>query len=284
MTRTIQTAIFPVAGLGTRLLPATKSVPKELMPVYDRPVLQHAIDEAIAAGITRLVFVTHPSKDAIRDYLTRDRVLDAQLRNKGKDALARELDDLLPSNPVETVFVDQMEPLGLGHAILCARDVTGDGPVAVLLPDDAILAPRPTIADMAAAYGSAEVDHMIAAMWVPRDAVSRYGIVDADMPEPGQVVPVRGMVEKPAQNRAPSQLAVVGRYVLSPGIWDALADTPPGAGNEIQLTDAIARSIGTGGVSAFRIAGDRFDCGSHDGLVDAGVAFRDAARVTAAVA
>src|SRR6056297_1268450 len=282
MKQNITTAIFPVAGLGTRLLPASKSVPKELMPVFDRPVLQIAIDEALAAGITRRASVTHPSKPAIRDYLTPDKGLMSDLKDRGKDGLAARLDAMLPADPVEIIFVDQDEPLGLGHAILCARDVAGDGPVAVMLPDDVIMANQPTIAEMVRSYDPKEAAHMIAAMWVPREEVSRYGIVDADMPKPGGYSRVLGMVEKPPLNVAPSQLAVVGRYILAPGIFDALAVTKPGAGGEIQLTDAIAESIGTDGVSAFRIDGERFDCGSHDGLVDAGVAFRNAQKVTTA--
>jgi UTP--glucose-1-phosphate uridylyltransferase len=274
MSRRIHSAILPVAGLGTRLLPATKSVPKELMPVYDRPVIQLVIDEARAAGIRRLVFVTHPSKSAIEEYIRADHPIAAQLQERGKTQLAAQLDALSPEEDMEVVFVTQDEPRGLGHAVLCAREAVGPGPVAVMLPDDVVLGDQPTIGQMAQQFDPGMCDHMVATMEVPRTETAKYGIVEAEKPAAGRHVEITGMVEKPSPDQAPSELAVIGRYILSPSIFDVLAETPPGAGGEIQLTDAIADAIGKGGVSAFRITGERFDCGDHDGLLEASIACR----------
>ena len=270
MQRRIRTAILPVAGRGTRLLPATKSVPKELLPVYDRPLLQYAVDEARAAGITRLILVSHPDKSAIQHYFERDTDLRKALDDAGKAHLGRALDRLDPTDQMEVVFVHQTDPLGLGHAILCARDlITDDDPFAVMLPDDLILGDTPAIGEMARAYHHGDGAHMVATQTVPRQDTGKYGICDCPEPAAGRHVPVDGLVEKPEPGAAPSRVAIIGRYILDPDIFAVLADTPPGAGDEIQLTDAIAAAIGRDGVSAFRVTGDRHDCGHADGLLQA---------------
>jgi len=275
MSTGLTTAILPVAGNGTRLLPATKSVPKELMPIYDRPLIQVAVDEALASGIRRLVLVSHPSKKALQDYFQRDDELRRALHENGKTRLSRALDALDPTGEMELVFVHQTEPLGLGHAILCARDVVEPGPVGVILPDDVILSAEPTLGQMARAYDPGFACHMIATEKVPAEAVSSYGIAACEEPAPGRQVLVEGLVEKPAVGEAPSRQGVIGRYILDTSIFDELERTRPGAGGEIQLTDAIAAAIGRGGVSAFRIDGARYDCGNPDGLLAASLAFRD---------
>lgn len=274
MSTALHTAILPAAGLGTRLLPATKSVPKELMTIYDRPLIQFAVDEARVSGIKRLVVVTHPSKSSIQDYFEHDASLRKDLHRAGKQHLADQLDALDPSRDMEIVFAYQHEAKGLGDAVACARDQVGSGPVAVILPDDLILGDRPTIGAMAQIYDPGLATHMMAAMTVTAEDVSKYGIFDAELPAPGRQVKARGLVEKPQPADAPSQLAVIGRYILGPDIFDALTDTAPGAGGEVQLTDAIATALGRGGVAAFRTEGKRFDCGSHDGLLAASVAYR----------
>lgn len=272
----IRTAILPVAGRGTRLLPATKSVPKELLPVFDRPLLQYAVDEARAAGITRLVLVTHPSKTAIERYLTRDPDLHEALEDAGKEALSEDLNRMAPGKDMDIVFVNQEEPLGLGHAVLCARDaVEHSEPVAVMLPDDLILGNTLAMEEMLHAYDPGFGAHMLATQIVPRRDVSKYGICDCTHPAPGRQVTVNGLLEKPDPEHAPSRVAVIGRYILGPGIFDALERTSPGAGGEIQLTDAIADSLNAGGVSAFQITGTRYDCGHADGLLQAATAVRD---------
>lgn len=283
----IRTAIVPVAGRGTRLLPATKSVPKEMLPVYDRPLLQYSVDEARDAGIKKLVLVTEQSKISIQHYFERDEDLRDALEEAGKDDVSRALDRLDPTDDMEVVFVYQNEPLGLGHAISCARDVVDkDEPVAVILPDDLVIGATPTIGEMARAYDTGLSAHMLATQTVPKSEVHKYGICDCDSPAPGRQVLVKGMVEKPSAEEAPSQVAVIGRYILAHSIFDALAATDPGAGGEIQLTDAIATAIETDGVSAFRITGERHDCGHADGLLAASNAVQalrhDTQRPTAA--
>lgn len=268
MQTPVRTAIFPVAGLGTRFLPATKATPKELLPVLDTPLIQYAIDEARAAGVERMIFVSHPSKSAIERHVMDDVALRAQLQARGKDDLADALQEaaLCPVAD-DVIFTMQDEPKGLGHAVLCARDHALPGPVAVILPDDLILG-APCLSEMAAAYGSAGGGHMVATMTVDRDEVSKYGILSATA-DRGRVVAADGMVEKPAPDAAPSREAVVGRYILDHGIFDALATQPPGAGGEIQLTDAIARGAGAVGLTGFRFSGTRFDCGSKAGMLRA---------------
>ena len=270
MKTRVKTAIFPVAGLGTRFLPATKATPKELLPVIDRPLLQYAIDEARAAGIERLIFVSHPSKSAIERHVMADADLSATLRRRGKNDLADVLDaDAVDTARHDLVFVMQDEPLGLGHAVLCARDHVLDGPVAVILPDDLMVcAGAGCLAEMIAGYERAGVGHMVAAMEVAREEVKSYGILEIERRD-GQVVHARGMVEKPEPEAAPSRTAVVGRYVLAPSIFEALATQEPGAGGEIQLTDAIARDAARIGLAGFHLSGRRFDCGSKQGMLAA---------------
>jgi UTP--glucose-1-phosphate uridylyltransferase len=266
----VRTAIFPVAGLGTRFLPATKATPKELLPVIDRPLIQYAIDEARAAGVERMVFVSHPSKSAIERHVREDAELVATLRSRGKNEIADQLEaDAICTATHDVAFVMQDEPLGLGHAVLCARDHVLDGPVAVILPDDLMICDgRGCLAEMISGYMSAGAGHMVAAIEVARDEVSSYGVLKTTGRD-GQVVRASGMVEKPSPEHAPSRTAVVGRYILAPTIFETLASQTPGAGGEIQLTDAIARQASEVGLAGFHLPGRRFDCGSKQGMLAA---------------
>jgi UTP-glucose-1-phosphate uridylyltransferase len=264
MTQPVRTAIFPVAGLGTRFLPATKATPKELLPVLDTPLIQYAIDEARAAGIERMVFVSHPSKPAIERHVMDDLRLRRELEARGKQNLAHELKEAAFAPADDVVFVMQDEPKGLGHAVLCARDHALEGPVAVILPDDLILG-APCIGEMIDAYDGG---HMVASMNVAPAEVSKYGILAVTGQE-GRMTRADGMVEKPSADAAPSHMAVIGRYVLSPEIFEALATQGAGAGGEIQLTDAIAKAAKTRPISGFRFSGTRFDCGSKAGMLQA---------------
>jgi len=270
MQNKVTKAVFPVAGMGTRFLPATKSVPKEIMTLVDRPLVQYAIDEARAAGITEFIFVTSRGKGALEDYFDRAPELEAQLKAKGKTEL---LEILQATNmgSGSMAYVRQNEPLGLGHAVWCARHLIGDEPFAVLLPDDVIAAERPCLAQMVEAYAQTG-GNMVAAMEVPEAMTSSYGILDVP-PAMGPTMPVRGMVEKPKAGTAPSNLAVIGRYILSPQVLRNLDGQQAGAGGEIQLTDAIAKEIGRSGVYGHRFQGQRFDCGSKAGFLQATVAF-----------
>ena len=265
MTRPVRTAIFPVAGLGTRFLPATKATPKELLPVLDTPLIQYAIDEARAAGIERMVFVSHESKPAIERHVLDDLRLRRTLEARGKDDIAEELKEAaLHPGVDDVVFTLQKEPKGLGHAVLCAKDYVLDGAVAVILPDDLILG-APCLSEMVAAYDGG---HMVATMAVEDDEVSKYGILDV-ISQDGRVTRARSMVEKPTPENAPSRMAVIGRYVLDHDIFDALSTQTPGAGGEIQLTDAIAREAATRPITGFGFSGTRFDCGSKAGMLEA---------------
>lgn len=269
MKKSVRTAIFPVAGMGTRFLPATKAVPKELLPVLDTPLIQYVIDEARAAGVERMIFVNHPSKAAIEHYVMEDLPLCDKLRARGKDKLAQDLHNAaLHENEHEVIFVNQNEPLGLGHAILCAAEHALPGAVAVLLPDDLILGPEGCLSQMIDAYAASSVDHMLATMEVPLETVSSYGVLSISRRDQALSY-CDGLVEKPAADAAPSTAAVVGRYVLDDCIFDALRNQKPGAGGEIQLTDAIAAAIGDKCVAGFGFQGVRFDCGSKDGMLSA---------------
>ena len=264
-------AVFPVAGFGTRFLPATKSVPKEILPLVDRPLIQYAIDEARAAGIDEFIFVTSRGKSALEDYFDSAPELEQALRDGGKDALL----GLLKQTDMQSgavAYVRQQERRGLGHAVWCARHLIGDEPFAVILPDDVIDAETPCLRQMVEAY--AEVGgNMVATMEVPTESVSSYGILDVDAAA-GPVMPVRRMVEKPKPEAAPSNMAVIGRYILTPQVLRNLDEVEAGAGGEIQLTDAIAAEIeARGDVSGFRFKGRRFDCGSKAGFLQATVAF-----------
>ncbi|SEK78771.1 UDP-glucose pyrophosphorylase [Roseivivax marinus] len=269
----VRTAIFPVAGLGTRFLPATKSTPKELLPVLDKPLIQFAIDEAREAGIERMVFVSHPSKDAIERYVREDADLERTLRDKGKDAVADMLhDNALCDGEIEVRFVMQDEPLGLGHAINCAKDDVLPGPVAVILPDDLILGEPGCIAEMIGSYDARKAGHMVATMEVDEDAVSSYGILSKTGRD-GDLILADGMVEKPAPEDAPSRQAVVGRYVLDGSIFEDLSNLTRGAGGEYQLTDAISAGAAKVGMCGFCFSGTRYDCGSKPGMLSATIAY-----------
>ena len=271
MKRKVTKAVFPVAGMGTRFLPATKSVPKEIMTLVDRPLIQYAIDEARAAGITEFIFVTSRGKGALEDYFDRAPELEASLKAKGKTEI---LDLLLETNMDSgaIAYVRQNQALGLGHAVWCARHLIGDEPFAVLLPDDVIAAEKPCLAQMVDAYAETG-GNMIAAMEVAPERASSYGIMDVP-PSIGRVLPMQGMVEKPAPGTQPSNLAAIGRYILSPDVMRHLGEVKPGVGGEIQLTDAIAREIAEKrNVYGFRFDGQRYDCGSKAGFLQATVAF-----------
>ncbi|EIE52542.1 UTP--glucose-1-phosphate uridylyltransferase [Salipiger aestuarii] len=270
----VRTAIFPVAGLGTRFLPATKATPKELLPVLDKPLLQFAMDEAREAGIERMIFVSHPSKSAIERYVHQDDELCDTLRSKGKHGIADRLDsDAIDPKAEQAHFVMQPEPLGLGHAVLCAADDVLPGPVAVILPDDLIVGETGCIKEMIEAYEAGGPGHMVATMEVARSEVSAYGVLDPIGNPKGKSVNARGMVEKPDADEAPSLHAVVGRYVLDASIFDDLRSQKPGMGGEIQLTDAIAKGIDRVGLCGFRFSGQRFDCGNKAGMLRATLAF-----------
>ncbi|SFQ61852.1 UTP--glucose-1-phosphate uridylyltransferase [Roseivivax halotolerans] len=269
----VRTAIFPVAGLGTRFLPATKATPKELLPVLDTPLIQFAIDEARAAGIERMVFVSHPSKDAIERYVREDEELETTLRERGKARLADMLhENALCETEMQVRFVMQPEPLGLGHAVLCAKDDVLPGPVAIILPDDLILGEPGCVQEMIDAYDPSKAGHMVATMEVDEDEVKSYGVLDVTGTD-GPLILAKGMVEKPEPADAPSRHAVVGRYVLDASIFDALDGLPPGAGGEIQLTDAIAAGADSIGLCGFRFSGTRYDCGSKQGMLAATMAY-----------
>ncbi|MCC0063407.1 MAG: UTP--glucose-1-phosphate uridylyltransferase GalU [Defluviimonas sp.] len=271
MKRKVTKAIFPVAGLGTRFLPATKSIPKEIMTLVDRPLIQYAIDEARAAGIKEFIFVTSRGKGALEDYFDHAHELEATLKKSGKDDL---LETLRTTNMESgaIAYIRQHRALGLGHAVWCARRLIGNEPFAVILPDDVIAADKPCLQQMVEAH--AEVGgNMVAAMEVAPDKASSYGVLDIreDM---GAMVSVKGMVEKPKAAEAPSNLAVIGRYILTPKVLQNLNRMKSGAGGEIQLTDAIAEEIAkSGNVYGYRFRGQRFDCGSKAGFLQATVAF-----------
>ncbi len=271
MKRRVTKAIFPVAGLGTRFLPATKSIPKEIMTLVDRPLIQYAIDEARAAGIREFIFVTSRGKGALEDYFDNSPVLEQELRRKGKT----ELLDLLRNTNMESgaiAYIRQHKALGLGHAVWCARRLIANEPFAVILPDDVIAAEKPCLQQMVEAHRETG-GCMVAAMEVPPEATSAYGVLDVQE-DMGALVSVRGMVEKPAPEAAPSNLAVIGRYILTPKVLQNLNRLRSGAGGEIQLTDAIAAEIRAGrSVHGYRFRGQRFDCGSKAGFLQATVAF-----------
>ena len=275
----ITKAVFPVAGMGTRFLPATKSIPKEIMTLVDRPLIQYAIDEARAAGIKEFIFVTSRGKSALEDYFDHSPELENTLRKAGKEDLLEVLKDTnMDSGAI--AYVRQNRPLGLGHAVWCARRLIGNEPFAVLLPDDVIAADKPCLQQMVEAYEQTG-GNMVAAMEVPPAKTSAYGVLDVaeDM---GSIVRVKGMVEKPKAEDAPSNLVVIGRYILTPKILNNLNRMKQGAGGEIQLTDAIAEEVASNNVYGFRFRGQRYDCGSKAGFLQATVAFglaRDDLRV-----
>ena len=266
----IKKAILPVAGLGTRFLPASKSIPKEMVTVVDRPAIEYVVKEAVAAGIEQIILVTHSSKASIENYFDRNFELETTLENKKKYDLLKLITEIVPAH-VSIVSVRQPQPLGLGHAVLCAKDIVGDAPFAVLLPDVLVKdsAPENDLSLMIQRFNALQVSQIMVEA-VPDYLVDQYGIVDvASSPAEGQSVVMQGIVEKPAVGTAPSNLSVVGRYVLPAKIMQLLEQTPKGAGNEIQLTDAIAALQMTDTVEAYRMKGQTFDCGSKLGYLKA---------------
>jgi UTP--glucose-1-phosphate uridylyltransferase len=270
MTR-IRKAVFPVGGLGTRFLPATKAMPKEMLPVVDKPLIQYAVEEAQAAGIDQFIFVTGRSKTAIEDHFDHSYELEDTLKERAKDTELRAIESWMP-RPGQVAYTRQQNPLGLGHAVLCARNLVGNEPFAVLLADDLVLAPKPCLRQMVDAYEQTNAN-FVAVVEVPREHTNRYGILDVERDD-GRLVKLKGVVEKPAPKDAPSTLSIIGRYILEPTVFDHLARLERGAGNEIQLTDALARLIAAKRpFFGLRFDGRRFDCGDKAGFFEANLAF-----------
>ncbi|MDT3735832.1 MAG: UTP--glucose-1-phosphate uridylyltransferase GalU [Denitratisoma sp.] len=266
----ITKAVFPVAGMGSRFLPATKASPKEMMPVVDKPLIQYAVEEAVAAGITDMVFITGRNKRAIEDHFDKAYEMESELEARGKHELLRLVQDTVPSH-INCIYIRQAEPLGLGHAVLCAAPVVGDEPFAVLLADDLIDADPPVLRQMVEAFGKHECS-LLGVQNVPLSDTGAYGIVSVE-PDRHGLQNVTAIVEKPAPEKAPSNLAVIGRYVLTPRIFHHLRRVQAGAGGEIQLTDAIAAVIEEEPVLAFPFHGVRYDCGSKLGYLKATIAY-----------
>jgi len=263
-------AVFPVAGLGTRFLPATKASPKEMLPIVDKPLIQYAVEEAVDAGITDMIFITGRGKRAIEDHFDKAYELEAELQAHGKNKLLKEVRGLLPDS-VTCAYIRQAEALGLGHAVLCARHLVGDQPFAVILADDLIDAPMPVMKQMAQVHAK-NGGSLIAVQNVARADTASYGIVSVEKISAG-LSKVTGIVEKPRPEEALSTLGVVGRYILSPRIFHFLENLRPGAGREIQLTDAIGRLLREESVMAYEFQGRRYDCGSKIGYLQATVNF-----------
>ena len=266
-TRPLRKAVLPVAGFGTRVLPATKSIPKEMLPVFDRPAIQYVVDEAIAAGIEHIVFVTGRNKGAIEDYFDRSYELELTLAEKKKSAQLAEI-AISVRTPGSMSFVRQQSAQGLGHAVWCARDIIGDEPFAVMLPDMLMMAQPSCLAQMVDAYN--KVGGNIIAV-EPTDTPERYGVITPESRD-GRLIKMKGMVEKPKREEAPSNLFISGRYILQPEIFELLESQGPGAGNEIQLTDAMSQMIGTQPFHAYAFDGRRFDCGDKAGFITANIA------------
>ncbi len=266
----LKKAVFPVAGFGSRFLPVTKASPKEMLPIVDKPLIQYAVEEAAAAGITEMVFVTGRNKRAIEDHFDKAYELETELERKGKDVLLEQVRSVLPDG-VRCIYIRQAEPLGLGHAVLCARPVIGAEPFAVVLADDLMDSQPPALVRMAQAF-ERDGASLIGVEEVPKDQTQSYGIVTIDKMD-GDLARMRSIVEKPRPAEAPSNLGVVGRYVLTPRIFDMLGEVRPGAGGEIQLTDGISALLAHERVFAIRLPGKRYDCGSKLGYLQASVEF-----------
>ena len=266
MPTPLRKAVFPVAGFGSRFLPATKASPKEMLPIVDKPLIQYAVEEAAAAGITDMIFITGRHKRAIEDHFDTAYEIESDLQAKGKRALLDVVQGVLPPG-CRCIYTRQPEPLGLGHAVLCAQPVVGNEPFAVLLADDLIDA-QPSVTAQMARHFAAEGCSILGVMEVPRAQTASYGIVSTERPG-AELSPIRAMVEKPKPDAAPSTLAVVGRYVLTPRIFDKLAALQPGSGGEIQLTDGIAALLHEERVMAYRFSGRRYDCGTKLGYLEA---------------
>ncbi|HXP29602.1 MAG TPA: UTP--glucose-1-phosphate uridylyltransferase GalU [Stellaceae bacterium] len=272
MAHRVRKAVFPVGGLGTRFLPATKAMPKEMLPVVDKPLIQYAVEEARAAGIEEFIFVTGRSKTAIEDHFDRSYELETTLRERGKTAQLKTVNDWMPE-PGQIAYTRQQTPLGLGHAVWCARNLVGDEPFAVLLADDLILSEKPCLKQMVEAHEETD-GNIVAVMEVAREQTARYGILDI-AGDDGRLVKVKGVVEKPDPKKAPSTLSIIGRYILQPEVFDHLGRVGRGAGGEIQLTDALAELIGRNNrpFLGLRFEGRRFDCGDKVGFLQANIAF-----------
>ncbi len=270
MSQKLTKAVFPVAGLGTRFLPATKAMPKEMLPVVDKPIIQYAVEEALEAGITDLIFITGRTKRAIEDHFDRSPQLEQELAQRDKQSLLEQVQGILPAT-ANCIYIRQSEPLGLGHAVLCARPAVGDHAFAVLLPDDLIHNPGDGCTKQMASAFQTQGDSLIAVQDVAREETDKYGIVSC-LDQTGPAMSrIDAIVEKPLPEDAPSTLAVVGRYVLTPGIFTELERTQRGAGGEIQLTDAISALLEKESAHAYRFRGRRFDCGSKSGFLEATV-------------
>ncbi|AKP74776.2 UTP--glucose-1-phosphate uridylyltransferase [Piscirickettsia salmonis] len=264
--KVIRKAVLPVAGLGTRFLPATKATPKEMLPVVDKPLIQYAVEEAVAAGITEIIFVTSSNKRAIEDHFDKSFELESRLERAGKDKLLHTVKNILPAG-VSVSYIRQSEPLGLGHAVLCAKPLVGEEPFAVLLADDLIDGGiQPCLAQMLEVYQQAA--NVLAVQPVAMTEVDQYGVVATDHQQH-----IQAIIEKPTQEKAPSNLAVVGRYILSHRIFSYLERTQKGAGGEIQLTDAIAALLAEQSILAYEFTGKRYDCGSKAGFLEATIAY-----------
>jgi UTP--glucose-1-phosphate uridylyltransferase len=270
MTRPVRKAVFPVAGLGTRFLPATKAVPKEMLPIVDKPLIQYALEEAQAAGIEEFIFVTGRGKATIEDHFDRAPELAEVLEARGKLAEIEAISKWMPA-PGQISFTRQREALGLGHAVWCARAFVRDEPFAVVLPDDLVAGETPCLKQLVDAYGETG-GNVVAVMDVPREQTNRYGILDVESDD-GRLASVRDLVEKPDPKDAPSTLSIIGRYVLQPQVLAELDRHTKGAGGEIQLTDAIAKTIGRVPLHGLRFEGRRYDCGDRAGFVEATMAF-----------
>ncbi|HKJ73658.1 MAG TPA: UTP--glucose-1-phosphate uridylyltransferase GalU [Alphaproteobacteria bacterium] len=268
--RPIRKAVFPVGGLGTRFLPATKSMPKEMLPVVDKPLIQYAVEEARAAGIEEFLFVTGRGKTAIEDHFDQSEGLENLLMERGKMDIVEEMRATIPSAG-QICYTRQQEPKGLGHAVWCARHMIGDEPFAILLADDLIQSNTPCLKQMIEAYNKVG-GNMVAVMDVERPHTKRYGILDPGAVD-GSMVEVKGLVEKPDPEKAPSTLAIVGRYIVQPQVLDLLSSTKEGSGGEIQLTDALASMIPSGPFHGYRFEGTRFDCGDKVGFIGANISF-----------
>ena len=266
----IRKAVFPVAGLGTRFLPATKAMPKEMLPIVDKPLIQYAVEEARAAGVEEFIFVTGRGKSAIEDHFDHSYELERSLFEAGKQEMLDLLSDI-QLDPGQVTYTRQQQPLGLGHAVACARNLVGNEPFAVLLADDLIRAETPVLAQMVGALGEAG-GNIVAAMEVPEDQTGKYGVIDPGT-RSGRSIEVKGLVEKPNPDDAPSNLAVIGRYILQPQVFDHLASQSKGAGGEIQLTDALAKLIGSQSFHGYVFDGTRFDCGDKQGFIQATVSY-----------
>lgn len=266
----IKKAVFPVAGLGTRFLPATKAMPKEMLPVVDKPLIQYAVEEALSAGIEQIIFVTGRGKSALEDHFDHSFRLEHTLISKEKNDLLRQVQEIIPESGT-IVYTRQNQPLGLGHAIWCARDIIGDEPFAVLLADDLIMSGKSVLGQMISKFERLRAS-VVAIEEVSKSETDKYGIIDG-IDSGDNMVEIKGMIEKPKPENAPSNLAIIGRYILTPRIFELLEKQQKGAGGEIQLTDAMASLLEDQPIYGYKFSGKRFDCGSKAGFLKANIAF-----------